>query len=51
MPLVSGKTKEAISANISELMRSGRKQKQAITIAFAKAGLSKKKRKRRKKRK
>jgi polysaccharide deacetylase 2 family uncharacterized protein YibQ len=37
MPLISGKTKETISRNISELIRSGRKKKQAIAIAFAKA--------------
>ena len=49
MPLKSGKSKEAVSENISELVRSGRPQKQAVAIAMDKAGKSNKKRKRRKK--
>ena len=42
MPLKSGKSKAAISGNISELMHSGRPQKQAIAIAMSKAGKSRK---------
>jgi hypothetical protein len=41
MPLKSGKSKKVISANIRELMESGRPQKQAVAIAMKKAGLSK----------
>ena len=45
MPLKKGKSKAVISANIGELMRSGRKQDQAIAISYDKAGKAKKKRK------
>jgi hypothetical protein len=41
MPLKSGKSKKAISANIGELIRSGRPEKQAVAIAYSKAGKSK----------
>lgn len=41
MPLKKGKGKKAISYNISELMHSGRPQKQAVAIAMKKAGMSK----------
>lgn len=41
MPLKTGKSKNAVSSNISELVKSGRPQKQAVAIALAKAGLSK----------
>jgi hypothetical protein len=34
MPLKKGKSKKAISSNISELMHTGRPQKQAIAIAM-----------------
>ena len=42
-PLVKGKSKKTVSKNISELVRSGRPQRQAIAIAMSEAGLSKKK--------
>lgn len=42
MPLKSGRSKKAVSYNISELMHTGKyKQKQAIAIAMHKAGMSK----------
>ena len=42
MPLQSGSSKAAISSNIAELRRSGRKQDQAVAIAMKKAGKSRK---------
>lgn len=41
MPLRKGSGKSIISANIKELMKSGRSQKQAIAIAMNKAGKKK----------
>ena len=41
MLLKKGKSKKAISANISELMHSGRKQPQAIAIAMRVADMGK----------
>lgn len=41
-PLHKGKSRKVIGQNISELMRSGRPQKQAVAIALKKAGVSRK---------
>jgi len=38
MPLKTGTTTDVINRNISELVRTGYKPKQAISIAFRKAG-------------
>jgi hypothetical protein len=43
VPLKKGASKKAISENISELMHSGRPQRQSIAIAMDKAGKSRKK--------
>ena len=43
MPLKQGKSKKVISANISELVHSGRSKKQSVAIAMSHAGKSKKK--------
>ena len=37
MPLKQGKSKSAVSANIKELMKTGRPQKQAVAIALSTA--------------
>ena len=41
MPLLKGKSDNIVSKNISELVRSGKPQRQAIAIALSKAGKSK----------
>jgi hypothetical protein len=45
MPLKKGKSKKVISENIRTEMHAGRPQKQAIAIAMAKAGKSRKSKK------
>ena len=45
MPLKKGKSDKVVSANISELIKSGRPKKVAIAIAMSKAGRSKAKKK------
>jgi hypothetical protein len=42
MPLKSGKSNKDVSANIRELKKSGKPQKQAVVIALQKAGKSSK---------
>jgi len=48
MPLKKGRSKATISANIGELVRSGRPQKQAIAIAYRQAGQARKAKRRKK---
>jgi hypothetical protein len=46
MPLKRGKSSKVVSANVSELVGSGRPQKQAVAIALRQAGKAKKRGKR-----
>jgi len=43
MPLKKGRSKRVISKNIATLRREGRPAKQAVAIAYSKAGKSRKK--------
>jgi len=38
MPLKKGKSRKVFSANVKELMESGRPQKQAVAIAYSQSG-------------
>ena len=42
MPLKRGNSNKVVSANVKELMSTGRSQKQSVAIALKKAGKSKK---------
>ena len=44
MPLKSGKSKKVISKNIATEIRAGKSKKQAVAIAYNKAGKSRKRR-------
>lgn len=42
MPLKKGKSRQVVSSNIAELIRSGKPRAQAIAIAMDKAGIDRK---------
>lgn len=42
MPLRSGKSKKVVGSNISEMVKSGHSQKQAVAASLKKAGITKK---------
>jgi hypothetical protein len=48
MPLKPGSSKETISENVAEMVKSGHPQKQAVAAAYRNAGKSRRKAKRRK---
>jgi hypothetical protein len=48
MPLKRGSSQATVSANVKELIHSGRPQKQAVAIALSEAGKSKKKKRKKK---
>lgn len=45
MPLKQGKSKKTVASNIAKLIREGYETKQAIAIAYSKAGKTRRKKK------
>jgi len=48
VPLKKGRSKRTISANVAELVHSGRDQKQAVAIALRQAGKARPRRRKKK---